>query len=452
MKKVFSTFIIFSMVLLSYSPVFDVSVHADALSDARDDEEALQRQLEQLEREIAEQEQKLQEQKGKSATITGEINILKGEINATKLNIQRKNAIIGQLSGQIAEKEQTIQSLDRELLRERDSLAQLLRKMNELDDVSIVELVLSQESLSDYFIDRDNFNSLQLALQDSSQKIRTVQEATDEQRKLLETQKVQEADIKAELEQDKQQVERKESEQQQLLSVSKATEQTYEYVIRERQAQAAQIRARLFELAGGVQGGGIAFGDAVTYATAAEATTGVRAALILAVLSQESDLGKNVGTCNRPGDARTWRDIMPGPGQSWRDDQAAFLQITRELGINPDGQPLSCPLASGGWGGAMGPSQFIPSTWLSVRSEVARLTGASLANPWNPRHAVMATAVYMRDLGAAGGGYTAERNAACRYYSGRACGQSSLPNTFYGNSVVAKANNFQNDINFLAEN
>ena len=64
----------------------------------------------------------------------------------------------------------------------------------------------------------------------------------------------------------------------------------------------------------------------------------------------------------------------------------------------------------------------------------------------------MATGVYLRDLGAAVGGYTAERNASCRYYSGSPCGKSKLPNTFYGNSVIAKANNFQRDIDFLRDN
>jgi hypothetical protein len=101
-----------------------------------------------------------------------------------------------------------------------------------------------------------------------------------------------------------------------------------------------------------------------------------------------------VGTCNRPGDARTWKDIMPGPTSgSWRDDQSAFLRITKKLGINPDGQPLSCPLASGGWGGAMGPSQFIPATWESYENRIAAAVGASVANPWNPAHAVTATAL-----------------------------------------------------------
>lgn len=474
------THLLFSLIFLSIAlgvgVVFTISqyappfVYASELSDAQSDEAALKKRLAELEAEIAKQQAALDGQKGQSASISGEINKLKGEINKTKLDIERKNTLIRQLSNQINEKTTYIQDLNQELGREKASLSQLLRKMHELESVSIFEIVLSKRSLSDYFIDRDNFNSIQSGLQESFQTIVTVQQQTNEQKKLLEEQKNKEADVKAALEEDKKKVEVKESTQKQLLAVSKATEQTYEQVIKERQAQAAQIRARLFELAGGVQGGGIPFGDAVTYANAASEATGVRTAFILGILKQESNLGKNVGTCNRVGDARTYRDIMPGPVHyanfvangnsctgakspcSWRDDQSVFLSIVKELNINPEGQPLSCPIGGSGWGGAMGPSQFIPSTWMSVRAEVQRLTGASLANPWNPRHAVMATAVYLRDLGANKGGYTAEREAACRYYSGRGCSDPAVRNAFYGDGVLAHASALQQDIDFLKDN
>ena len=71
------------------------------------------------------------------------------------------------------------------------------------------------------------------------------------------------------------------------------------------------------------------------------------------------------------------------------------------------------------------------------------------ANPWDAKHAIMATALYMQDLGAAGGTYTAERNAACRYYSGRACDSKKPTNYTYGDSVIKKAESFQTNIDFL---
>ena len=97
----------------------------------------------------------------------------------------------------------------------------------------------------------------------------------------------------------------------------------------------------------------------------------------------------------------------------------------------------------------MGPSQFIPSTWKLFEPKIRAALGTELPNPWNAGHAVMATALYLRDLGAASGGYSAERNAACRYYSGRSCDSRSPVNYTYGNSVIAKAETFQENIDFL---
>ena len=426
---------------------------ASQISDAKKEEQVLKDKLEELEEEIKQQEKLLQSQKGQSNSIQGVINTLKSEISKTRSQIEKKELLISQLSGEISQKKETIESLSNELTREQSSLGKLIRKINEIESLSLMEMLLSSQSVSEFYKDVDSFLTINEALYNSANNIKQVRSKTDAEKTSLEEKKAKEADIKYELEQDRKKVESKKSEQDSLLNVSKTQEKTYEQIITARKAQAAQIRARLFELAGGVSGGGISFGDALTYAKEASAKTGVRPALILAILKQESDLGKNVGTCNRPGDSRTWRTIMPGPTSgSWRDDQTAFKQITAELGISPDGQPLSCPFASGGWGGAMGPSQFIPTTWLSIRTRLGNILNVTLPNPWNPRHAVHATALYMSDLGASSGGYTNERNAACRYYSGRKCGQSSLNNTFYGDQVLAKAASIQKDIDFLDDN
>jgi len=59
----------------------------------------------------------------------------------------------------------------------------------------------------------------------------------------------------------------------------------------------AAIQSRLFSFAGGATKA-IPFAEAYQYADLASTKTGVRTAFILAILTQESNLGKNVGTCN----------------------------------------------------------------------------------------------------------------------------------------------------------
>jgi hypothetical protein len=180
---------------------------------------------------------------------------------------------------------------------------------------------------------------------------------------------------------------------------------------------------------------------------------------MLAILMQESSLGVNVGACYL-------RDYNTGSGVSIKTgaerprtmsptrDVPVFTALVAKLGRDPQTTPVSCWIAmySGGsptgWGGAMGPSQFIPSTWKIFEKRIENSTGAAAANPWNPYHAITAMAMYLQDLGAVAGNEASERNAACKYYSGRSCASSSA-GAGYGNAVMKKLYATQADIDKL---
>lgn len=409
-------------------------------------EEELKKELERTEQEIREQEAILNQQKAKSNQILGEVNKLTTQINKVQKNIDAKNSVIKEIGSDINLKDQTVTQLNDKLDRSTDVLAELVRAKNKIDDVSLFEIVTTHENLSDFFITVDSVAKIQVTVDDLLDQIRELRGLTEEEKKKLEEKKQREQEIKAKIEVEKKQVAVQQAEQKNLLASSKAVEQAHERELAEKRAKANQIRSALFKLR---DAQGISFDDALKYATAASQATGVRTAFILAILKQESNLGTNVGTCNRPGDPeeKRWYNIMPGPNSgSWRDDQTIYLDIVKKLGRDPETTPLSCPIGNG-WGGAMGPSQFIPTTWKAYAGRVASALGVGQADPWNPQHAFMATAIYMADLGAGAQTYNAEHTAALKYYAG---GNWSLPqNQFYGNQVMGHAKIFQDNIDFL---
>lgn len=426
---------------------FTLLVEADSLDKV---ETQLRAELEEIEKEAALLEATLQVQKSKSATIERDVNILASEVRAAELAIQKKNLEIQKLSSTIKLKEQTISELEEKINRGKEDLATLIKKTNDIDSTSLPEIILSNNNLSEFFVVLDSYNLVQRQLEDLFDEIREIQDKNEEEKESLKNKQNEEQDIKFEIQKEKNTVQVKKSEKDDLLSKSKQSEVTYETIINEKRQKAAQIRTALFQLR---DSAGIPFGEALEYAEKASRATGVRTAFILAILKQESDLGKNVGTCNRAGDppSKKWNEIMPGPNdghRSYRDDQTIFLRIVKNLGLDPDSTPLSCPWGNG-WGGAMGPSQFIPTTWASYEARIGAAVGVKTPNPWNPEHAIMATAIYMKDLGAAAGGYTAERTAALKYYAG---GNWNLPqNSFYGTGVLSHAESFQTQIDFLKE-
>jgi hypothetical protein len=142
-------------------------------------------------------------------------------------------------------------------------------------------------------------------------------------------------------------------------------------------------------------------------------------------------------------------EIIPNVMKPSRDLQP-FIEIVTDLGFDVSSQQFSCPITAkvngkySDYGGAMGPSQFIPSTWNMFKAKIEAVLKIPHANPWNPEHAIMATALYMKELGAQDS--SQERDAACKYYSGRSCRANS---NFYGNSVVKLKAQIQKDIDII---
>ena len=400
----------------------------------------LEKELSRLELEIRLQNTLLQSQRQQSATIQRDVSILGTQINKAQLEIKSKNISISKITKDIGGKLNTIKSLEDDLETRRDYLRKLLQSSFELDGATLPEVVLGYNKLSDFFSAEDTLVTVQGEVRDSMDLIRGVKQETESAKQSLEEKKVDEASAKLEIELKKKEVEQKEGEKKKVLSISKTQERGYEYLLADRQKKAAAIRSALFSLRDTTA---IPFGRALEYAQLAEKRTGVRPAFLLAILTQETNLGQNIGTCNRPSDPseKLWRAIMPGPGDnSRRDDESAYLRITSALGLSPESQPLSCPY-KGGWGGAMGPAQFIPTTWEAYQAKIATATGHNPPNPWNPEDAFMASATYLSELGAAQQTFAAEREAALRYYAG---GNWSKPsNAFYGNSVMSIAGNIQ---------
>lgn len=401
------------------------------------------------EKEITAQESILADKQREGVSLERDVAILTAQIEKAKLMIKAHNLAISGLTDDIGVKNRTINKYSAKIDRERESLAGLVRRTNELDTYSIAEVALSDKNFSEFFIDLDNFQYVEDSIGKSLQEVGVAKKITEEAKIILEEKKNKETDLRYQKELEKKDLAVKEAEKTRVLKVTKGQEKEYQKVLKEKQARATKIRAQLFALR---DTGGIPFGKALEYANVAAQKTGVRAAFILAILTQESDLGKNEGSCILSsldtGDGigkntgTFFEQIMKAPR-----DTMPFVNITSRLGIDWKTTPVSCPPGTNyykgrGFGGGMGPAQFIPSTWELFKARIGVFAGvdADQANPWDPRHVFIATGIYMSDLGAKASSYTSERNAACRYYSGASCQPGRKPsNVFYGDQVMKQA-------------
>lgn len=444
--------------LLCIITVLPYIVYAETDAEKRARIEA---QLQQVEKQMLIQEQLVEGKKQERQSLERDIDILDAEVRKAQLGIQARSIAIASLTTQIGDKEELISILNERLQKQRSSLSELIRQTQLADDFSLVELMLSNESLDQFFTDVESFRSVKKSLNDSLRVLDEIKYDTETQKMSLEEKQAEEARMKQLQEIEKRQIEAKEAQKTEILHVTKGEEQAYQALLASQQKTAAQLRAQLFSLLGG--SGPIPFPEAVALAQVAGTATGVSPALILAVVEQESNYGSYTGSC-LVGDIRAGKSVMHP-----ERDAPVFLAIADILGFDPATQKVSCPLTRSdgsriGWGGAMGPLQFIPSTWAiyggivssgngtytySKSSDAIRsLTGGSAAsNPFNKQDAFMAAALLLRDNGATGS-YASDRLAALRYYAGWG-GASNPQNAFYGDQVMERKARLEGDIRTL---
>jgi peptidoglycan hydrolase CwlO-like protein len=378
-------------------------------------------------------------------TLQNQIAALKKKTDALSVQIKQSNAMIGDLRVQISDTEDSVQDTNLKIADSQRYLATIVRAIDEADKVTPVETLLAEEKLSDFFdnlVYLENLNDksnqvlrdikdLKQSLEDQKAGLEGEKEELEKTTKMKELQKQEHEQTKAEYNKT---LQVKEVQLQQTTQAKKLTSQVIE-----------KIKQRMFALAGIADTDAPNFEQAYEMAKRVADVTGVRPAFLLAILTQESNLGKNVGQCYLTNTAtgggvsiKTGRAVsrVMKPGTNISD----FLSIVSELGKDYKTTPVSCPM-SFGYGGAMGPGQFIPHTWMLYRDRVQAIVGHA-PNPWNISDAFMATALYAADYGATSKTRDGEWKAAMIYFAGTVNKKYS----FYGNNVLKIADGYADDI------
>jgi len=404
-------------------------------------------------------------------TLQNEIYTIRSKIQNLNYQINQSNIVIKDLGFQIEDTEDSIETTSSKIEDTKEKLAGILRRIYEEDRRSIVEVLLLGD-LSDFFNNLTALEALDNKNKEILEQIKRLKVDLEGQKEDLGQEKrglekmvaVQSLQMKEEEETKKEQeyfLEMTEEEYKQYLSEKKQTEEAV-----------AKISAKLWDLLIGVREVP-EYGEVVEVAKLVESQTGVRAAFLLGILTQESRIGRNVGQCFLE-NTKTGMGVIASTGQKWPRvmkpgrDVPVFLDIIEELNKNNNlGQQwdktlVSCWIAvcakynsgpyckatvdsSGnvhctyssygayGWGGAMGPAQFIPSTWNLFKDEIKSRTGQA-PDPWDFRHAALASALLLKKCGA----ITNERGAAVCYLGADYLG--------YANSVLNFAKCHQNYI------
>lgn len=406
----------------------------------------LQAQLEELQKEADKLQADLNNKVGERKTLENELSIINTKINQSKNQIAQTNTKLKKISGDINVHENKIKTLTERISQDRDYISSSLQEMRKMDDIRASIAFSNDTDFADLFQDNGSYRSIQNQLSANVDSLNTNKKVVEVEKEVLQDKKDETEALKRKQEQDKKAEEARSKEKKDLISVTKQQEKDFQKVLAEKQKKVAEIKARLFSFAGG-QTAAIPFGTALQYAQLAQSQTGVPAAFVLAILTQESALGANVGKCyvtdeNTGAGINTKTNAAMSKVMKPSRDIPIFKTITAALGMDWTKTVVSCPIAGVGYGGAMGPAQFIPSTWNIMASRVTAITGSN--NPWNAKDAIVASSLYLDDLGA-NSDYYSQIRAACKYYG------TGGSNCSYGRQVMARVGKIQDDIDYVKQ-
>lgn len=399
---------------------------------AEDQKNNLRQQIEEIQKQIDTYRANISGLQQQGNTLKREISLLDSKMKAAELEIRRTALDIRAAEAGISDKNLALGQAELKLDRERQLLAKYVQAVYEADQQGTLEMILSNEKLSDIFDRVSSLQGIQEGIQESMAAIQLSKVTLENDRQILEDRRDELNQLKVLQEIQRRTLVLQQKDKKDLLAQTKGQESNYQGLVRKAKADAEVIRNNLYLLEG--VGLSMTLEKAYQYAKRASDLTGIRPAFLLAILKKESSWGEKVGT-------GTWRKDMH------TRDQQAFIQICESLNLDPDKTPVSRK-PSYGWGGAMGPAQFLPSVWLSYADKVAQLTGHNPPDPWDIEDAFVAASVKLTQAGAGAQTHNAEWKAAQIYFAGKRWNSPTY--YFYGDQVMEMAAVIQDQLNIIA--
>ncbi|MFZ3057467.1 MAG: hypothetical protein WA092_00210 [Minisyncoccales bacterium] len=393
-------------------------------------------------------------------TLKNQITTLTKKIKDLDYQIYQSNLSIKSLGFQIVDTTKSITETEKEIDLQKEKIGLILQAVADEDKKSFIEVLIESKTISDFFDNLVYLETLNVKNQELLDYFQKLQETLENQKVSLEEDKGEtESLLKLQSIQKTESAATKATKDQ----LYTLTEAQYQAQLKEKEdiaKKTAEIAARLIQMTGLAEDQKApTFGEALALAKQIGEAVGVRPAFLLAIISQESAIGRNVGQCYVT-DAKTGAGKYSNGSLISRimhptRDLPVFLEIINKSGRVMEKTPVSCWIndcvsqyagrlyhckayvsetgaitcaKSGyvayGFGGAMGPAQFIPSTWKLYEEKVKTQTGKSYADPWNINDAFSAAALYLKALG--GGTQAGEYKAASKYYGGSSAYASSV--------------------------
>ena len=240
-------------VLFVFGFWFLISGKADNVFASKIDELKAQisersQEIEEIDGEIAKYESELSAVEEKSRTLETQISKINLSLSKTKADIKRTESGINKTRLEIEKTLLEIGVKEEETENNKKNLAETLREVYKTESESLVEILLKNEKMSDFFGDLKYMEDLEAGIGGKLESLREIKNILEEKNKEYFGEKLRLAELKDELDDRKAIEEAARREKKNILSATKNKETEFQRILEEKRKQKEQFEEELMEL------------------------------------------------------------------------------------------------------------------------------------------------------------------------------------------------------------
>lgn len=201
-----------------------------------------------LQKEIDAYAEQINFKQQEARSLRNQVAILDNQIAKVNLNIESTQIKIEQTNLEIQRINLEIEILEQQIARRKQEIGQLLRLIYRTDQVSYLEVILTNNSFSDFFDQIKYTEQINSDLKSSLDKLKNTKKDSEIQRSNWEDKAVLEEELKDELQQQKDELGERNTAQEILLIQTRLTERQYKNYQYQLQVEQQQINADIVSL------------------------------------------------------------------------------------------------------------------------------------------------------------------------------------------------------------
>ncbi|MCK4918829.1 MAG: C39 family peptidase [Candidatus Pacebacteria bacterium] len=222
-EKLTSLLLIVSFVLMPFS-----GIKADLIGEIEDKIEEANKVVKNLENQAEEYNDIIKDLRIQKQSLENEIELLDAQIAQLDVEIQSTQAKIEQTSFEIENLIANIVQKEEEIKNQKETLKKLLRKINEYDNESILEILLSSDELSEFFNEAEYVNTIGEKIKETLDNLNRTKQELEEKREEAQEKKSEFEELNKKLVVQKEMVDAQKESKEKLLRETKGKENKFQ--------------------------------------------------------------------------------------------------------------------------------------------------------------------------------------------------------------------------------